>query len=162
MTDKQLPIIYRPHPVGVFLFLIVAPSMAIALYAASRWWFEAPVIIQGVFAAMAIFTLLNCIHVLTSSFAMSESGIKAGYFFGASGRWDDIDAWTRWGANGSLFIRFKNGKIVGTGGWAFHGDRIDRLEALLLERVGKPALGDAGVAPRLLKMIMGNLPQDTE
>jgi len=160
MTDNQLPITYRPHPVGLFLFLFVVPSVAVALFAASRWWFATPVVIQVVFASMSIFMLLNCIHVLTSSFAMTEIGINAGYFFGASGGWEDIDAWTRWGANGSLFIRFKNGKIIGTGGWAFYGDRVDSLEALLLERVGKPALGDAGVAPRLLKILMGNPPQD--
>ena len=159
MTKNQLPITYRPHPVGVFVFLIVAPSMAVALCAASRWWFETPVVIQVVFALMAIFTFLNCIHVLTSSFAMTEIGIDAGYFFGASGTWNDIDAWTRWGAHGSLFIRFKSGKVVGTGGWAFYGDRVDRLETLLLERVGKPSTGNASVAPHLLKMMIGDPPR---
>ena len=101
--------------------------------------------------------LLSSVYVLTSYFAMTETGIRSGYFFGASGNWKDVEAWTRWGKQGSVFLRFRNGRIIGTTGWAFYGDRVDELEALLRERVGGPTSGDEGVLPRLLDLTIGSL-----
>ena len=101
--------------------------------------------------------LLSSVHVLTSYFTITETGIQSGYFFGASGGWSDVEAWTRWGQQGSLYIRLRNGRIVGTTGWAFYGDRVDVLESVLREHAGEPATGDAGVLPRLLDLTIGSL-----
>lgn len=156
MNLPDLPLKYRPHPVGVFLWLIVAPAIGIGLFGGFRW-LGMPLFAQ-VFAGLLTFaTLASSLHVLTSYFNITEHGIDAGYFFGASGSWDEIDAWTRWGKNGSLFIRLKNGRIVGTGGWAFYGDRVDILESLLRAHVGEPSHGDAGVLPRILDLTFGGL-----
>ena len=156
MDNHQLPVTFRPHPVGVFLWLFVAPLIGIGLFIGFRW-LEMPLVAQAFAGLLTLCVIATSIHVLTSYFAMTETGIKTGYFFGASGNWDEIDAWTRWGKNGSLFVRFRNGRIVGTGGWAFYGDRVDQLESILRERSGEPAKGDAGVLPRILDLTVGGL-----
>ena len=156
MNPPDLPLAYRPHPVGAFLWLIVAPTIGIGLFCVFRW-LEMPYFAQVFAGLLTVATLASSLHVLTSYFYITEDGIEAGYFFGASGSWNDIDAWTRWGKNGSLFIRFKNGRIVGTGGWAFYGDRVDTLESMLHAYAGDPTHGDAGVLPRILDLTVGSL-----
>ncbi|MFK7818085.1 MAG: hypothetical protein AB8G99_05170 [Planctomycetaceae bacterium] len=156
MNRPGLPLHYRPHPVGVFLWLIVAPAIGIGLFCGFRW-LEMPFLAQVFAGFLAAGVLLTSLHVLTSYFKITENGIVAGYFFGASGSWGGIDAWTRWGKSGSLFIRFKNGRIVGTGGWAFYGDRVDVLESTLRTYVGEPTHGDDGVIPRILDLFVGGL-----
>ena len=154
MNDPQLHIVFRTHPVGHIAWWVIAPAIWLAIYLTFRTVGMPP---SGMYIiyVMGLAVLISAIYVSTSYCKINGSGLETGMFPKREMGWADIEKWTRWGENGSLFVQSRNGEIIGTGSWAFYGDRIDQLEQLLLDNCGEPATGENGVLPKLLDFFLG-------
>jgi hypothetical protein len=157
MTQLQLPVTYRPHPVGVLFWLLVATPASLGMFAVFRWVLEAPLFAQMFIAFLVLAIAVSAIAIAFSYFKVSEEGIESRYFRHAKGKWTEVEAWTRWGDDGTLYIRFKNGRIIGSDGWALGGDDVDQVVELLETRVGEQSKGENGVLPRLVDAFLGGL-----
>lgn len=155
MTHKE-DIVYRTHPVGHIAWWLIAPAIWFALYFCFRF-VEMPAPAIYVVYLLGIGVVLSAIYVSTSYCKITEEYIETGLMFRTRIKWSEIEKWTRWGRNGALFVKSTSGKILGTGRWAFHGDRVDRLEQMLVERFGAQATGDDGVLPKVLDIFIGGV-----
>ena len=156
MKQHEFPILFRPHPVGHLFWWFFGPAIWLALYIGFSF-IGAPFEVMCFIYALGISVLISAAHVSTSYCRISDDGIETGLVFGGSMKWNEIEKWSRLGDNGSLFILSNQGKMIGTGGWAFYGDRVDRLEEILLERVGNPSTGEDTVMPKWLGAIIGEM-----
>ena len=155
-NSVRLPQTFRPHFAGYIAWLIVAPAVwCILLFGFMA--VGAPFAVLCFLGLLGLGVLTSALIVTTSYCTITETGISVGLYRRVTRTWADVDKWSRWGDNGSLFIRFNDGRIVGTSGWAFYGDRTDLLEAVLTEKVGSATLGEAGVLPWLLDMFAGHV-----
>ena len=148
--------IFRPHPLGHLAWCLAAPAIWCVLFYGFNIVGMPPLAIYFVYL-LGIAVLLSAFHVSTSYCKITEEFLETGLMFRTRIRWNDIEKWTRWGKNGSLYIQSQSGKILGTGSWAFYGDRIDRLETMLTERFGAQTTGEDGVLPRLLDIFVGSM-----
>ena len=148
--------IFRPHLVGHFAWWLAAPAIWCVLYFGFRF-VEMPAPAIYFVYLLGIGVLLSAIYVSTSYCKITEEFLETGLLFRTRIRWNEIEKWTRWGENGSLFVKSRSGKILGTGSWAFYGDRVDRLENMLIERYGEQATGDDGVLPKFLDIFIDGM-----
>lgn len=158
MDTKFETTVFRPHPLGHVMWWVVAPALWCALYFVFRILGAFETVGAGLLIyLLGLGVLLSGIYVSTSYCKISDQFIESGFFFGAKIQWSEIEKWTRWGADGTLFIQSKSGKIISSGTWAFYGDRTDKLEQLLVNKVGPQTTGENGVLPKILKFFIGSL-----
>ena len=148
--------VYRPHIAGVLVWFALtlafcaAAGTVLPLVGAPKW-------VMFVFSTLAFFAIINGIAIARSRIRYNDTQIESRYFRHIKRRWDDAEAWSRLGDNGSLFVKFTDGVVIGSDGWALNDNDIDELVPVLTERIGKPKTNGDTVMPWFLRILGGGL-----
>ncbi|WP_148618682.1 hypothetical protein [Mariniblastus fucicola] len=117
---------------------------------------DAPVWVFVVFATLALIAIGNGVAIARSRFRYNENEIESRYFRHIKRRWDEASGWSRVGENGTLFIGFNDGAIIGSDGWAIGEADVDALIPILQQKLGEPRTGAEMIMPWYVKLLIGN------
>ena len=144
----------RSHPAGIAIWFALTLAFAAAAFVVLPI-INAPNWVMIVFGLLVVCALLAGLAIARCRFRYNDSKIESRYFRHIKRSWTQVDGWSRFGKNGTLFIRFDDGKIIGSDGWAFGEGDVDRLEIALRDKIGNPKTGADIVCPWFLRPLIG-------
>ena len=149
-------IVCKPPVVGVVIWFVLtfafcgAAGVVLPLVGAPTW-------VTVVFGTLALIAIGNGIAIARSRVRYNEHKIESRYFRHIRRKWDDASGWSRTGENGTVFIGFSDGAIIGSDGWALNDNDVDDLIPILEQRLGDPKTGNEMIMPWYVKLLIGNI-----
>ncbi len=86
---------------------------------------------------------------------VAPEGVSNRHFTKWFVRWKDVQARSQLGPEGSVYVRTRDGNVLGFSSWCMYRERCDRLAAALERRLGPGAVGEDLVAPWPVKALIG-------
>jgi len=118
---------------------------------------NAPIWVMSLFAILATLAIGSAIVVARARVRYNDYEIESRYFRHIRRKWDDAKGWSRLGENGTLFIGFKDGTVIGSDGSALSDDDVDQLIEVLRRKLGDPRTGDDTIMPWYVALVVGSL-----
>ena len=92
---------------------------------------DAPAWAMALFGAFALIAMGSGVAIARARIRYNEQEIQSRYFRHIKRKWADAIGWSRLGENGTLFIEFRDGAIIGSDGWALSDKDVEKLLPLL-------------------------------
>ena len=157
-----LPITYRPPLLMTIGWLLACCVIGVAFFFAFHIELEAPFWALCIIDALVFAAFFSGILTTRMFTTFSNEGISLRTFITQEYNWDDLESWTRWGEDGSTYVRTVDGKVFGFDHWSMTESVNLEVYAILENFLGPETKGDDAVRPAFLKFIMENMiPNDT-
>ena len=151
----NLNIVFRPHWFSIAFCLIGSGGLLLVWLIVLQRLLQPPGWVHFYFVVMPALALLVGLVLSFASVRVSPEGLASRHFKRWFVRWEDVEAWSQFGPGGSVYVRDRDGRVLGFSSWCVYRDRCDRLAAVLREQLGPGATGEAAVAPRGFRPLVG-------
>jgi len=133
---SELPLTFRANPYFVLAWFLATTFIGVMFFVVHRVVLNSPIWVQLIFAIMVLVCYAMGVMMLLARCTVSSDGICVARFVKRCFSWSEVAAWTRWGDNGPVFVRFSNGRIYGTDGPTFSPSAAERFAEILEQHAG--------------------------
>ena len=153
----DLPIAFQASRIAS-LFWIVLPFAACSLIVGVFRVVGLPMLAQLIVVAMYGCFVGFAFEIAGFRLVLREQDFTVRCWFTSRDyKWEDVIGWTRWGEGSLLFLRLRDGRIVGTDRPGFGTEDVERLSTILVAKAGHMVTQSKGVLPWYLDYPFGGI-----
>ena len=140
-------------PLFLTMFWFFAAATCLCICLVVKPYLPMPQWVEYLAFAAGIAVIVHAFAMPFANVWISDNGMGGRHFVSWKINFSDVQKWSQWSENGSIFVLEKNGRVRSFSSWVVYGSRSSVLSQALKERLGPPAVGDQAVMPFMLRII---------